>query len=76
MRTSSEPALSLRRIFGVPLLLAIVTVIGLVSALLEDGIWDALSWVALALPMLVAAWAIWFRRGWTVVQVDRHARNR
>jgi len=62
MRSSSESSLSLRRIFGVPLLLAIATLVGLVSALLEDGIWDALSWVTLALPMIVAVWAIWFRR--------------
>lgn len=62
MRSSSESSLSLRRIFGVPLLLAIATLVGLVSALLEDGIWDTLSWVTLALPMVVAAWAIWFRR--------------
>ncbi|HKU97358.1 MAG TPA: hypothetical protein VJR58_18875 [Vineibacter sp.] len=62
MRSASESALSLRRIFGIPLVLAIATIIGLVSALLEDGVWDALSWVTLGLPMLVAAWAIWFRR--------------
>ncbi|TXL73087.1 hypothetical protein FHP25_22645 [Vineibacter terrae] len=62
MRPPSGSTLSLQRIFGVPLLLATVTVIGLVSALLDDGFWDALSWATLALPMLVAAWAIWFRR--------------
>lgn len=63
MRLSSESTLSMRRVFGVPLLLAIASIVGLVSALLDDGIWDALSWVTLALPILVAAWAIWFRRG-------------
>ncbi len=62
MRSPAGSTLPLRRIFGVPLLLALATVIGLVSALLDDGFWDALSWVTLALPMLVAAWAIWFRR--------------
>ncbi len=59
---STDSTMSLRRVFGVPLLLAVATVIGLVSALLADGIWDALSWITLALPMVVAAWAIWLRR--------------
>ena len=62
LHATSGSTMSLRRVFGVPLLLAIATVIGLISALLADGIWDALSWITLALPMVVAAWAIWLRR--------------
>ncbi|TWT14797.1 DUF4175 domain-containing protein [Reyranella sp. CPCC 100927] len=59
---STDSTMSMWRVFGVPLLLAVATVIGLISALLADGVWDALSWITLALPMVVAAWAIWLRR--------------
>jgi hypothetical protein len=35
-----------------------VTVAGLVSALLADGMWDVLSAVALSLPLAVIAWCV------------------
>ena len=44
-------------IFRVPLLLGVATAVGLVSALVGDGAWDALSWLALAAPLAAAAWA-------------------
>jgi len=44
------------RMWGAPILLAILTIIGLLSALLGDGIWDALSAVALGVPVLCCAW--------------------
>ena len=44
---------SLRQVFAVPLLLAILTGIGLLSALTGDGWRDALSWLTLAVPLLV-----------------------
>lgn len=41
--------------WGMPLLLAVVTVAGLVSALLGDGWWDGVSWLALgAMPLVIA----------------------
>jgi hypothetical protein len=36
-----------------PIALAVVTAVGLLSALLGDGFWDALSWLALATPIAV-----------------------
>lgn len=48
---------SLAAIFALPLVLAAVTIVGLVSALLGDGLFDAVSWVALAVPLLPVAWA-------------------
>lgn len=45
-----------RAIWDMPIVLATVTAIGLISALLEDGLWDVLSWVALAAPLAVMAW--------------------
>jgi hypothetical protein len=39
-----------------PLLLSIVTLIGLISALVGDGFWDSLSWFCLGSPVIVIAW--------------------
>jgi hypothetical protein len=44
------------RMWGAPILLAILTIVGLLSALLGDGVWDALSAVALGVPVLCCAW--------------------
>ncbi len=44
---------STRRIWGWPLILAALTIFGLLSALLgQTGIWLPLSWAALAVPLL------------------------
>ena len=47
---------ALLRIWGWPLLLAVVTCSGLVSALLSDGWGDLWSWLALGTPVAVSAW--------------------
>jgi hypothetical protein len=44
------------RMWGAPLMLALLTIVGLVSALLGDGVWDYLSAVALAVPTLACVW--------------------
>lgn len=44
------------RLWGAPILLAILTIIGLLSALLGDGVWDALSAFTLGVPVLCCAW--------------------
>jgi len=44
------------RLWGVPLLLGIFTTIGLVAALLGDGLWDIVSGVALGVPVLLGIW--------------------
>jgi hypothetical protein len=46
----------LRRVFGMPLLLGLATVAGLLSALLGQGVWHVLSWILLSLPIAVVAW--------------------
>ncbi|WP_420969047.1 hypothetical protein [Bradyrhizobium sp. B120] len=53
---------SLSQIFAVPLVIAIVSTVGLISALVGDGWWDAVSWVALGLPVLLYLLFIWRRR--------------
>jgi hypothetical protein len=42
----------------IPTILAMVTAIGLVTALLGDDSWDVASWLLLALPLAAAAY-IW-----------------
>jgi len=43
-------------LWGMPILLGILTVIGLLSALFGDGIWDTVSALALGAPVAVGAW--------------------
>ena len=45
--------------WGWPILLGVLTAIGLLSALLGDGLWDAVSWIALGIPTLVCVWFGW-----------------
>lgn len=42
-----------RRLFEIPIVLAVITIAGLLSALLGDGIWNVLSWIALSIPLAV-----------------------
>ena len=48
----SRKDLSLRAIFGVPAVLFVLTLTGLIGALLEDGLWDILG------AALLTAWLI------------------
>jgi hypothetical protein len=53
------PSSSSRRAWFAPMGIALICAAGMVSALLGDGLWDVLSWFALALPILVCVffWA-------------------
>ncbi|CAM5419307.1 putative protein OS=Afipia felis OX=1035 GN=NCTC12722_02564 PE=4 SV=1 [Afipia felis] len=44
---------TLGQIFTVPLLIGVMSLVGLVAALVGDGIWDALSWLMLATPIVI-----------------------
>ncbi|EXF42728.1 hypothetical protein BAY1663_04861 [Pseudomonas sp. BAY1663] len=46
-------------IFRWPLALALLSLFGLLSALLGDGIHDLLSWLALGIPLLLIGWVWW-----------------
>lgn len=50
------------RVFRWPLLIGLASAAGLVSALVGDGVWDAVSWATLSLPLVVGLWFAW-RRG-------------
>ena len=52
-----------RRIWSIPIGLGVVTLAGLLSALLgESLIWKAIAWAALALPLGVTMWFCLRRR--------------
>jgi len=53
---------SMRAIFAIPLFIALLSIVGLVSALTGDGLRDALSWIALAVPVIAVGWAMRARR--------------
>jgi len=44
---------TLGQIFAAPIIIGALSVVGLVAALVGDGWWDALSWLSLALPVLL-----------------------
>lgn len=52
---------SLSRTFAAPLVIGLASLVGLVAALLGDGINNLISWIGLAVPILAIAWA-WTRR--------------
>lgn len=56
-RQSDAPATArgLRQVFAMPALLAAASLVGLMSALVGDGPWDALSWACLGLVVVLAA---------------------
>lgn len=71
-RPSSQPKRAARRhegqlgtvaIWGWPIVLGVLTTIGLVSALFSDGgFGDLLAGVCLAVPVVVGVWYGWMRR--------------
>jgi hypothetical protein len=50
------------QVFAVPIVLGVLSAIGLVAALLGDDVWDYVSWLALGIPCVVMAW-FWFGAG-------------
>ena len=40
-----------RRIWAIPILLGVLTLFGLLAALLGAGLWHWLAWAALAIPL-------------------------
>ncbi|GGE17158.1 hypothetical protein GCM10011529_24550 [Polymorphobacter glacialis] len=53
---------SLRQVFAAPAVIAVISLIGLVSALTGDGLRNIVSWAALGVPVVIAIRA-WSRRG-------------
>lgn len=53
---------SFKKIWGAPLLLALVTLFGLLAALLGTGIWYGLSWLAMIIPLFIICLKIWWQK--------------
>jgi hypothetical protein len=47
---------ALRGVWRMPILLGVLTAIGLVAGLLGDGWWDLVSVAGLGIPVFVGAW--------------------
>lgn len=58
MTVVGKPRPLFRRLWGTPIVLAVLGLVGLVSALVGDGAMDAVSYVLLAVPLAVIVWAI------------------
>ena len=58
----SRKDLGLRAIFGAPIILFVLSLTGLIGALLEDGLWDGLAAALLGTALVVLAWALIRRR--------------
>ncbi|MGL5995141.1 MAG: hypothetical protein ACRC1I_01240 [Pseudomonas proteolytica] len=41
------------KVFGVPLVIGLLSAGGLFAALLGDGVWDSLSWLGLGIPAVI-----------------------
>lgn len=51
------------KVWGIPLVLATLTLSGLMSALLgEQEVWKAMGWLALGVPIAVGLWLAGSRR--------------
>jgi hypothetical protein len=59
-RSSSVKRPGFLHVFGMPIVLAVLSAFGLLSALLGDGVWDELSWITLGVPVGVIVWYVWF----------------
>ena len=43
-------------LWRVPIVLGVLTLVGLLSGLMGDGAWDAVSWIGLGVPTLIGTW--------------------
>ena len=49
------------RVFGVPILLGVLTTIGLLAALIWAGVGKYIAWVTVGAPVAIVCW-VWLRR--------------
>ncbi|MFV3129330.1 hypothetical protein [Niveispirillum sp. KHB5.9] len=60
--TTSRSRQSLWAVFAAPIIIAILSTVGLVVALAGDGWHDILSWLTLGVPVAAIVWAMKARR--------------
>ena len=44
--------------FTLPLLIGLLSAVGLFSALLGDGAWDVVAWLGLGIPAVLGLWPL------------------
>lgn len=47
---------TLGQIFAAPMVIGALSVVGLISALVGDGVWDGLSWLTLGVPVALCVY--------------------
>ncbi|MES2821414.1 MAG: hypothetical protein V4812_20765 [Pseudomonadota bacterium] len=52
-----------RSTFALPLVIGLLSLLGLLSALFGDGWWDAAAWLGLGIPALLGCWPLLGRPG-------------
>ena len=62
----------LGRTYLMPLIIAVVSSAGLLFALIGDGLWDYLSWLALGFPVAIGLW-FWQGSSWNQRRRRRQA---
>lgn len=63
--------LSRKQVWAAPFAIGLVSLVGLVAALLADGLGDVISWAALAVPTALSFWGLWFAGRRQLRQCDR-----
>ncbi len=58
MSAVRKPKPHFKRLWGAPIVLAVLGLVGLIAALIGDGVLDAVSYLLLAVPLAVIVWAI------------------
>lgn len=53
---------TLWQIFFAPIWIGLLSIIGLIAALVGDGPYDALSWLGLGIPVVLSIWYGWWRQ--------------
>lgn len=44
--------------WGIPVIVFVLSIFGLLSALIGDAIWDVLSWFTLGAPVILMGWSL------------------
>lgn len=52
----------LRAVFGVPAVIFVLSLVGLIAALTGDGVRDVVSWIGLSAPVAAFVWVLFRRR--------------
>jgi uncharacterized sodium:solute symporter family permease YidK len=53
---------SVKKVWGAPLVLALITLFGLLAALLGTGVCYGLSWIAMVIPIFIICLKIWWQK--------------